>query len=133
MLGLGLFRNKGESVCQEHLQIATNGVYPGFSTFNMALNGFGCSIEIIIPPFPVETTGGSPWYPQEDWYVTVRVKTKNGKTFEQSFKATEYGLRHMIKIRAFLVGIHKYVSDIQFKINNLTLRTKKIFIKAFKK
>jgi hypothetical protein len=79
----GLFHNKSESVCQEHLQIATQGIYPGFSHFQMALSGFGCSISIEIIP-PKQGPSNGTWEAAE-YVVTITVKWK-GKTFRSVYK-----------------------------------------------
>lgn len=115
---LGLFRNEAESTCQEHLYIATQGVYPNFSTFQMVLLGFGCSIEIEIEG-PPDTGGGwgQAWWGQPESKITVRVTFKN-KTFVQSIH-TPIPDVSLITVLAKLKGIKGRITEVFAKVKKL--------------
>ena len=131
---LGVFHNGSEAVCQEHLQIATMGVYPGFSTFNMATNGFGCSIEIEIVPVPPSTGGGggwrdtTVWYPDQNYEIIVRVKYKD-KTWEERKLISALMAKSLEKVFASFRRINMNVVQVFAKIN--TILKKDITVKAF--
>jgi hypothetical protein len=78
--------------------LATSGVGPGFSTFNMATNGFGFEIEVIIQPQQAGG-GGAPtiWVDDVPYEIIVRVKYK-GKTWEQRRTISSLMARSLEKV-----------------------------------
>ncbi len=119
---LGVFHNESEAVCQEHLQIATMGVYPGFSTFNMATNGFGCSIEIEIKPITTGGGGGwrdtTVWYPDQNYEIIVRIKYK-GKTWEERKTISALMAKSLEKVFASYRRMNARVVEVFASINNI--------------
>ena len=119
---LGLFRNDGKAVCQEHLQIALQGVYPGFSTFQMALNGFGCGIEVIITPVipPGGTAAGAMTTDyfgrplQNQYEITVRIRYKD-KVWEEKRIISEDIALSLEKVLAWVKSVRIKAAAISIK------------------
>jgi hypothetical protein len=112
------------------------GIYPGFSTFNMATNGFGCSIEIeIVPQNPQGAGGGgivrppfieTPW--EGPYEIIVRVKHK-GKTWEQRRTVSYLMAASLEKVFASFRRMNTSIVDVIATINSVL--TKEIKVKAF--
>lgn len=134
---LGVFRIPGESVCQEHKQIATVGTYPGFSTFNMATLGFGCSIEIeVIPPKPSSGGGGAgtgKLYPYTgmDHVIIVRIR-KDDNVWESEYRTSKFFADQIPKITAWFNGAIRIVGKVSINIKQLGINIKNIFVKGKK-
>lgn len=107
-------------------QIATLGVGPGFSTFSFALLGFSFDVEITVTP--VERL--SPWLGgPEDYKITVKVTTKKGKVYSQSYVATDHGLKTFEKVMASFRKIHNVATTVSFKIGRIKTSVKQFFVR----
>lgn len=146
---LGLFRNEATSTCQEHLHIATLGVHPNFSTFQMALQGFGCSINV-----DVEVTerpfGGMPgyWEPfshyKREYDVKFVITTKSGNIIEKQYIYTQKqllrlekvvsrfksGYASILKIKYQLTSAYRKICGMDVKASHLNTTVNQIIIKA---
>lgn len=132
---LGVFRIPGEAVCQEHIQIASLGTYPGFSTFNMATQGFGCSIEIEVRP-PTTSSGGGgtgKLYPYTgmDHVIIVRIK-KDEHVWEAEYRTSKFFADRVPTITAWFTGAIRLAENVTIKIQQLGINIKNIIVKGKK-
>lgn len=125
-----LLRIAGISVCQEHTQIALDGLYPGASTFNIALNGFGCSIEIVVPPIPPSGGGGFYEVGPALYPITIIVRRKD-KMWHQTIVFSPGQITAFIRVTASFKGIIKAVIEVLSKLN--TILREDLVVKIFRK
>jgi hypothetical protein len=98
----------------EMFKIATMGLYPGASIFDMAVLGY--SVQITITPIQPPISGGGGWShdkPIESEYyeITIRV-THNDRAWVQRKVLSKRGLKNFEKVIATL----KYVNSIPEKV-----------------
>lgn len=101
-------------------QLATNGVGPGWSTFNMASSGFGFDVEIIIRP--VQGGGGSAptvWIDDVPHEVLIRIRYK-GKTWEQKKVISRLTLKSIEKVVAGFRRLSVITDDVVARFNRLS-------------
>jgi hypothetical protein len=108
-----------------HKAAAVEGV--GFG--HKVLASLGCKwfeVDIIV----TKPSGGSIWFPLEDYLIIVRVRLKNGKVYEDSYRATGHGLTHLIKVLGFFKGVKKYFDAVKISVTNNGIKVKEVFAKA---
>lgn len=112
-----------------HYNLATNGIRAGHKI--LAKFGIGrWQVDVEVKP----TGGYSPWLgPPEDYYIVVRVTSPSGKKYEQSFIATDHGLRAIQKVVATFKGMSNIAYNISVKIGNVGLKTKKFFVRLLQR
>jgi hypothetical protein len=104
----------------EHKQFALNGLFPGCKHWDIAVFG-QFSIEVTVTP--VSSGGYSPYFPAEDYLVTVKITTKKGKVYEQSFYASASKLRGFEKVVATFKGFKSTIVNVVASLNSV-IRTK---------
>lgn len=108
-------------------QLATNGLGPGWSTFNAATSGFGFDIEVIIQPKP-DTGGG--WLPGSEFPdyhdIIVRIKFK-GKSWEQRKTVSSLTAKSLERVLASFKYMNKTLVEITATINTFIKRTVTVF------
>jgi hypothetical protein len=110
-----------------HKAAAVEGVGFGHKVLAvLGLRWFDVSIE-------VKPAGGSPWFPVEDYYIVIKVKTKSGKVYTASYLTTAHGLRHIIKVTAVFKGIKIYLDAVKVAVSNVKLKIQKVIASAFVK
>jgi hypothetical protein len=113
-----------------HKALALEGV--GFGHRVLAILGTRWfDVQVIVTPPP--QTGGSVWYPIEDYLITVRVTTKSGKTYESSYRATDHGLSSILRITAVFNKVIEFTGVINIAITSSVLKVKKIITSVFVK
>jgi len=109
--------------------LATNGVGPGFSTFNMATNGFGFEIEVIIQPQQAGG-GGAPtiWVDDVPYEIIVRVKYK-GKSWEQRRTISSLMARSLEKVMSSFRRVEVAHAKVVAEMKSLFKRAISVIVK----
>lgn len=106
-------------------QVATQGLGPGCTVFDVAMQGFGFFVEVIVRP-----NAYSPWMgPPQDYLVTVRIRTKKGKVYEQSYVASEFQIKSMEKLVVVFKGMFHKVTSVAATLNNVIRSKINVFAK----
>ena len=118
----------------DHFQLATNGVGPGWTTFNMATCGYG--FEVIIIPPKKENRGGTGAaklrpYTGMDHIVIVRIK-KDDKVWEAEYRTSKFFADKIPTVTAWFSGAIRLTENVSIKIQKLGINIKSIFVKGKK-
>lgn len=108
-------------------QIATQGIGPGWTTFNMATMGFGFEIEIIIQPVQGGGGGAAIWTPAEEYEIIVRIKYK-GRVWEQRRFITALAARSLEKVLSSFRRMSVKTVGVVATINNVVKQKIQIFV-----
>ncbi len=118
-------------------QIATNGVGPGFTTFNFATMGFGFDVEVIVAPIIPpgrETFGGTgsvPYvYTPQHYEIIVKIRYK-GKEWEDRRTVTAFFGEAVIDVLAWYKSFT--IAGIGINIKNIVINKITPIINVFKK
>ena len=104
----------------DHFQIATQGVGPGFSTFNFATQGFGFEVEVIVQPSfgGGGGAGKTVWHDANDYEIIVRIKYK-GQTWEQKRRISQLMAKSIEKVLATFRRTKISTVEIMAKLNTI--------------
>jgi hypothetical protein len=106
----------------DHFQLATGGVGPGWTTFNMATSGFGFEIEVTVTPVTGGGGGrGTIWDQNQPYQITVRIKYKD-KTWEEKRLVSPLFGDSLAKVLAAFKSMKTRTITIATSINNILQR-----------
>jgi hypothetical protein len=109
----------------DHFQVATQGLGPGWTTFNAALQGFGFDVEIIVVPPVGGGGGGTAWGPGAPYQVIVRVRYKD-KVWEEQRAVSALSGKSLEKIIVSFKFIKTKTIVVAAAINNILKKSIKV-------
>jgi hypothetical protein len=111
-----------------HIQIATEGMFPGTNHNFIARLGW-FDVEIIVTPQPQQQSGGGTgWVESGPYTVTVRVRYKD-KMWEQSKLVGALQLKSLEKVVAVFKEIRTTAANVTASVNNVIKTTINVLVR----
>ena len=110
-------------------QVATQGLGPGFTTFNIATMGFGFEINVL--PVTPKNKGGTLWQPLNAGYdIVVKIKYKEHE-WEDTYGVSKWFGETVINVVAKYKGFR--IADVGIAVRKFLVNKITPIVSVFKK